>query len=236
MMGMPGCIAAYLWTWQLLLLMSGWMFLGPVWIRLQPAGTVFCFLNQGYLPLLCPPPIASGSGSGLRVCLSPTGPPSAIVSLGQSSSCDIAPLTDRLDGQGDDAVRPGRNLHRTLKRPCRFESPVGWVTGDKGKKKKGNDINPRSSWDGSYAKKHFNNSDIASSSIIQSVDDAIFNHSEYANFSEMECVPIESDAMALHPVLPEAQNASILAAIQASGESDNMSQLQAIFLFVSRSS
>lgn len=47
-------------------------------------------------------------------------------------------------------------------------------------------------------------------------------------FSDIGRVPIESDVMVLHPVLPEANNASISAAIPARGESEELSQLKAI--------
>lgn len=175
--------------------------------------------EPGMSSFTLPVPTASGSRSSLQACLSPTGPPSDNVTLGPSSECVIAPPTDRLDGQGDDANRPGRKLQRTLKRPRRFESPVGRVTGDKGKKKKGNVIDTRNYQDDSYATRFCKQKSIDSSSILQSLRSVDCNLSEYAMFSNMGHVPIESDVMALHPVLPEAKNASIPAAIHASGES-----------------
>lgn len=105
-----------------------------------------------------PAPTASCSGSSLQACFSPAGPPSTSVTSGLPSKCVIAPPADQFDRQGVDADSPGRKLERTLKRPHWFESPVGRVTGDKCKKKKGNIICTKKAQDDSYAHGFYNKS------------------------------------------------------------------------------
>lgn len=107
-------------------------------------------------------PSTCGSGSLTQVCFSITGPPSNLVASGLTADCVIAPPAEWLDGQGDYAVRPGRRLHRSLKRPRQFESPVRPVPGDRRKKKRGN-TSPHNSSNNLLIHKENNNNGLVSS-------------------------------------------------------------------------
>lgn len=140
------------------------------------------------------------------------------------------------DGHDDAAHRPRRPTNRSLKQPCRFDSPAWRVPVKKGKINK-NKYN-ESGLDLSLCPQVSNlNDDIVhevnddcSSGIHSSIFPDDFNRSKVAVFIDGDRRSGETDEMALQHQPSDDNNASIPVVMTAQGESSELLKFKFFFL------